>query len=55
MLRFVLKRESGTVSLTDLLQIVRSADAAQNAMSAQYNPITDGLLLVATIIGWTTH
>jgi uncharacterized membrane protein YcaP (DUF421 family) len=29
------------------------ADAAQNAMAGQYTNITDGVLLVAVIIGWS--
>jgi uncharacterized membrane protein YcaP (DUF421 family) len=52
LLRFVLKRESGTVGITDLLVIVLSADAAQNAMADDYKSLPDGLLLVATIVFW---
>ena len=51
-LRFVLKREAGTVGLADLLLIVLIADAAQNAMSADYKSVTDGVLLVATLVFW---
>jgi uncharacterized membrane protein YcaP (DUF421 family) len=53
MLRVLLKRESGTTGVTDLLVIVLIADAAQNAMSGQYTSITDGVLLVAVIMGWS--
>lgn len=53
MLRVVLKRESGTTGVTDLLVIVLIADAAQNGMAGQYTTITDGVLLVAVIIGWS--
>jgi uncharacterized membrane protein YcaP (DUF421 family) len=52
LLRFILKRESGAMSVTDLLVVVLIADAAQNAMSSEYNSVSDGLLLVATIVGW---
>jgi uncharacterized membrane protein YcaP (DUF421 family) len=52
MLRFVLKRESGTLGITDLLVVVLLADAAQNAMADDYRAIPDGLLLVATIVFW---
>lgn len=52
LLRFVVKREVGTVGIADLLVIVLIADAAQNAMAGEYTSITDGILLVATIIGW---
>ena len=53
LLRFVLKRVTGTLSFGDLLIIVLVADASQNAMSAGYTSVTDGLILVATIIFWT--
>jgi uncharacterized membrane protein YcaP (DUF421 family) len=51
--RFVLKRVTGTLNLGDLLIIVLIADAAQNAMSAEYNSLTDGLVLVGTIMFWS--
>jgi len=53
LLRVVLKRQSGNVGLADLLVIVLIADAAQNAMSKDYQSITDGIVLVATIICWS--
>ncbi|MGE5168915.1 MAG: DUF421 domain-containing protein [Rudaea sp.] len=53
MLRFILRRETGSLGITDLLVIVLIADAAQNAMAGSYHTITDGLLLVVTIIGWS--
>ena len=46
------RRESGAVGITDLLVIVVIADAAQNAMSGDYKSITEGVLLVGTIIFW---
>lgn len=51
-LRLVLKREAGTVGIPDLLMIVLIADASQNAMSASYRSVTDGLILVGTIVFW---
>jgi uncharacterized membrane protein YcaP (DUF421 family) len=53
MLRFILRRETGSLGITDLLVIVLIADAAQNGMAGSYKSITDGLLLVITIIGWS--
>jgi uncharacterized membrane protein YcaP (DUF421 family) len=47
------KREAGAFNVTDMLVLVLIADAAQNAMAANYTSVTDGLLLVATIIGWS--
>jgi len=52
MLRFILKRQSGAISLGDLLVVVLIADASQNAMAGSYRSIPDGILLVATIIFW---
>ncbi|MGV9211007.1 DUF421 domain-containing protein [Micromonospora sp. RB23] len=53
LLRVILKRESGTTGVTDLLVIVLLADAAQNGMSGGYSSVTDGVLLVGVIIGWS--
>lgn len=53
LLRFVFKREAGIVATTDLLVIVFLADAAQNAISAEYTSITDGIMLVLTICFWS--
>jgi uncharacterized membrane protein YcaP (DUF421 family) len=53
LLRVILKRESGTTGVTDLLVIVLLADAAQNGLSGGYTSVTDGVLLVAVIIGWS--
>lgn len=53
LLRLVLRRESGTVGITDLLVVVLLADAAQNALADDYTSLPDGALLVATIIFWS--
>lgn len=53
MLRLVLKRESGAIGVTDLLVIVLVADAAQNALAADYTSITEGVVLVGTILFWS--
>jgi len=50
--RFVLRRDVGAVGIADILLLVLIADAAQNAMSGGYQTITEGLILVATIVGW---
>lgn len=49
----VLRREAGTVGMSDLLVLVLIADAAQNGMAGSYTSITDGLLLCGVIIGWS--
>ena len=51
-LRFFLKRQTGQLGIADLLVIVVIADAAQNAMSNDYKSITEGTILVGTIIFW---
>src|SRR5688572_10258337 len=48
----VLRREAGSVAIADLLVIVLVADAAQNAMAAEYKSLTEGLVLVGTIFAW---
>jgi uncharacterized membrane protein YcaP (DUF421 family) len=52
LLRFVLKRESGALSLTDVLMVVLLGDASQNAMAHDHQSIADGILLVSTILFW---
>ena len=48
----VLRREAGALGISDLLVVVLIADAAQNAMSSDYKSITEGAVLVGTIIAW---
>jgi uncharacterized membrane protein YcaP (DUF421 family) len=52
LLRAILKREAGTIGMADMLLIVLIADAAQNAMAGEYHSITNGVLLVGTLILW---
>jgi uncharacterized membrane protein YcaP (DUF421 family) len=51
-LRVLVRRHVGSLSLMDLLLMVLIADAAQNAMAAEYKSITEGLVLCFTLIGW---
>jgi uncharacterized membrane protein YcaP (DUF421 family) len=53
-LRFVKLRQSSTIGITDILVIVVLADAAQNGFAKDYKSITEGLILVLTIVGWDT-
>ena len=50
--RFVVRRDVGAVGIADLLILVIVADASQNAMAGEYRSVSDGMLLVATLIGW---
>lgn len=49
-LRVLLRREAAAISLPDLLMVVLLSDAAQNAMADDYGSVTDGAILVGTII-----
>src|SRR4051794_35125950 len=52
LLRVGLKREAGSLGVADMLLVVLIADASQNAMSAEYRSVTDGFVLVATLLFW---
>jgi uncharacterized membrane protein YcaP (DUF421 family) len=49
----VVRRETGTISVADVLVLVLIADAAQNAMAGEYRSVPEGMLLVATIVFWS--
>jgi uncharacterized membrane protein YcaP (DUF421 family) len=53
LLRVFQRRQAGSVGMADLLVLVLLADAAQNAMAGEYRSITDGLILVLTILFWS--
>jgi uncharacterized membrane protein YcaP (DUF421 family) len=50
--RFVLRRDVGGVGLADILVLVVVSDAAQNAMAGEYKTISEGAVLVGTIVAW---
>lgn len=50
--RFIVRRDAGGVGTADILVLVIVADAAQNAMAGEYRSITDGMVLVGTIVFW---
>jgi uncharacterized membrane protein YcaP (DUF421 family) len=50
--RVVIKRRVGAVGMADILVLVIVADAAQNGMSGEYRSVTEGAILVATIVAW---
>lgn len=47
------RRDLGSFGPADVLLIVLIADAAQNAMSAEYSSVLDGAILVATLVFWS--
>lgn len=50
--RFVIGRQSSAIGIADILVIVLIADAAQNAFAKEYKSITEGVILVLTIVFW---
>ena len=50
LLRVLLRGRTSAVAVSDLLVLVLIADAAQNAMAAEYHSITNGIVLVGTIV-----
>jgi uncharacterized membrane protein YcaP (DUF421 family) len=51
-LRFLLQRQSSAIGLADLLVVVLIADAAQDALAKGYKSVTEGVVLVLTIVFW---
>lgn len=50
--RVVIKRRIGSIGMADILVLVIISDASQNAMAGEYRTVTDGFILIATIIAW---
>ena len=50
--RFIIRRDIGALGIADVLLLVILADASQNALAGEYKSITEGFILLATIIGW---
>ena len=50
--RVVVRRRVGAVGISDILLLVIIADASQNAMAGEYRTVTDGMVLIATLIFW---
>ncbi|WP_395141370.1 DUF421 domain-containing protein [Schlegelella aquatica] len=50
--RFIVRRDVGSVAIADVLLLVLIADASQNAMAGGYKTVSEGALLVATIVSW---
>lgn len=51
-LRFVLRRDTGSAGISDILLIVLLGDAAQNGMIGQHDGVVDALTLIATLVAW---
>lgn len=53
LLRHLPNRQVGAVGITDILVVLLFTNACQNAMASNYKSITDGLILVATVVFWS--
>ena len=51
-LRMLGRRQGGSIGTADILVIVLLADAAQNGMTHEYKSVTEGMVLVLTILAW---
>ncbi len=51
-LRLLLKRQAGAIGLADLLLVVIIADVSGNAFSKDYGSLSEGLVLILTIVFW---
>lgn len=50
--RFVMKRQVGSIGIADILLVVIIADAASNAFTKDYKSITEGVVVILTIVFW---
>lgn len=50
--RFLMRRDMGSMAISDILLLVIIADASQNAMAGEYKTVSEGLVLLITILGW---
>ncbi len=46
------RRSSGQLNISDILLITLISDAAQNSMAGQYESVTEGFVLVGTLVLW---
>lgn len=50
--RFSNKRQLGALGISDLLVVVLVAEASNGGLGGDYSSITDGILLIVTLIFW---
>ena len=53
LVRLIPNRQAGGVGMNDLLLIVLVASAATNALTGNYRSVTNGVVLIGTIIFWS--
>jgi uncharacterized membrane protein YcaP (DUF421 family) len=52
-LRVILKRQAGKVSMSDLLVVTIVAGVCRNPLVRDAYSITDGILVILTVLGWS--
>lgn len=52
-LRIAGRRDLGSLGITSILLLVLIADAASNGMSSDYQSVSEGMVLVATLFFWS--
>ena len=52
-LRFVLRRDVGSLGISDFLFVVILGDAAQSGMVGNATSATDGMVLIGTLVFWS--
>ena len=52
-LRLSGRRDVGSLSVADLLVLLLVADAAGNAMAGESTSLGDGMIVIASIVGWS--
>ncbi|NGM87997.1 DUF421 domain-containing protein [Parapusillimonas sp. SGNA-6] len=53
LLRIAGRRDFGSVGMANILLLVMIADAAQNGMAGEYKTVTEGMVLIATLVFWS--
>ncbi|PLC48176.1 hypothetical protein CR159_19460 [Pollutimonas subterranea] len=53
LLRMAGRRDLGSIGISSILLLVLMADAAQNAMAAEYKSVGEGMILIATLVFWS--
>ena len=52
-LRFILRRDVGSLGISDFLFVVILGDAAQNSMIGSATSASDGMVLIGTLVFWS--
>jgi len=53
LLRLGGRRDVGSLGLANILLLVLIADAAQNAMASDYKSVSEGMVLIGTLVFWS--